>query len=102
MEKNNLYVTNLCVGHKSIYYKTPELPSVDIWDDVDKLLKDKHTTTVNMEFTYVDSTGGEHFGSIIIKEIGDYNGPYMDDGFYEETMLTNENLIDLIDEGTNF
>ena len=98
MEKNNLYITNLCVGHKSIYYETPEVPDRTIGDDIDELLEDKYTTTVNMEFVYVDSTEQKHYGSVTVKEIDDYADFVMEnDNFYEETQLTDENVIDLFE-----
>ncbi len=34
MEKNNLYITDLCVGHRSIYYETPEVPDSTVGDDI--------------------------------------------------------------------
>ena len=98
MEKNNLYITYLHADGSSVHYLNPELPSKDVKNDINELLEDKYTTKVNMEFTYVDSTGDEHLGSVIVNEIDDYEGPYMeDDSFYEETQLTDENLIDLIE-----
>ena len=69
MEKNNLYITNLCVGHKSIYFETPEMPDRTIRDDINELLEEKYATKINME----------------------------NDNFYEETQLTDENLIDLLE-----
>ena len=101
MEKNNLYITSLCVGHKSIYYETPEVPSANIWDEIDELLEEKYTTTVTVEIVYIDSCANPHYGEVIVKERGDYEGPYMEDyDFYGATQLTDENLIDLIDEGS--
>ena len=98
MEKNNLYITNLCVGHKSIYYETPEVPDSTVGEDINELLEDKYTTTVNMEFVYVDSTEQKHYGSVMVKEIDDYQDLVMvNDNFYEETQLTDENLIDLFE-----
>lgn len=98
MEKNNLYITNLCVGHKSVYYQSPELPCSIIKDDLNELLEDKYVTKVNMEFFYVDSTGDEHFGSVMVNEIDNYENLVMEnDNFYEETQLTDENIIDLFE-----
>ena len=98
MEKNNLYITNLCVGHKSIYFETPEIPDRTIRDDINELLEEKYTTKINMEFFYLDSTGDKHYGSVIVNEIDDYQDFVMEnDNFYEETQLTDENLIDLFE-----
>ena len=98
MEKNNLYITNLCVGHKSIYYETPEVPDRTIGDDLDELLEDKYVTKVNMEFSYLDSTGDKHYGSVIVNEINDYQDFVMEnDNFYEKTQLTSINIIDLFE-----
>ena len=98
MEKNNLYITNLCVGHKSIYYETPEVPDSTVGDDINELLEDKYTHNINMEFVYLDSTGEKHYGSVTVNEIDDYEDFEMyDDDFYEKTQLTDENLIDLFE-----
>ena len=98
MEKSNLYITNLCVGHKSIYYETPEVPDSTIGDDINELLEDKYTHNINMEFVYIDSTGDKHHGSVIVNEINDYQDFVMEnDNFYEETQLTDENIIDLFE-----
>ncbi len=97
MEKNNLYITNLCVGHKSIYYETPGVPDRTIRDDINELLEEKYTHNINMEFFYLDSTGDKHYGSVMVKEIDDYEDLVMDDNFYEETQLTDENIIDLFE-----
>ena len=98
MEKNNVYITNLCVGHKTIYYQSPELPSGIIRDDLNELLEDKYVTKVNMEFFYLDSTGDKHFGSVMVKKIDNYEDLVMEnDNFYEETQLTDENIIDLFE-----
>tara|TARA_R110002167_G_scaffold224145_1_gene429550 strand:+ start:1185 stop:1490 length:306 start_codon:yes stop_codon:yes gene_type:complete len=99
MEKNNLYINSLCTGDKSVYYSEGgSLPDTSVKDDINELLEDKYTTKVNVEFVYVDSTNIKHFGVLEVKEIDDYEGPYMaDDSFYEETQLTDENLIDLFE-----
>ena len=98
MEKNNLYITNLCVGHKSIYYETPEVPDSTVGDDINELLEDKYTHNINMEFVYLDSTVDKHYGSVTVNEIDDYEDFEMyDDDFYEKTQLTDENLIDLFE-----
>ena len=99
MEKNNLYINSLCTGDKSVYYSEGgSLPDTSVKDDINELLEDKYTTKVNVEFVYVDSTNIKHFGVLEVKEIDDYEGPYMaDDSFYEETQLTDENIIDLFE-----
>jgi len=98
MEKNNLYITNLCVGHTSIYYETPEVPDSTVGEDINGLLEDKYVTNVNIEFFYLDSTGDKHYGSVIVNEINDYQDFVMEnDNFYEETQLTDENIIDLFE-----
>jgi len=98
MEKNNLYITDLCVGHRSIYYQTPEVPDRDIGDDIKELLEDKYTHNVSMRFIYVDCDGIEYRGEITVNGIGDYEDFEMyDEDFHENTQLTDENLIDLFE-----
>ena len=98
MEKNNVYITNLCVGHKSIYYQSPELPSGIIRDDLNELLEDKYVTKVNMEFVYVDCDGIKYSGEVTVNGIDDYEDLIMeDDNFHEKTMLTDVNIIDLFE-----
>lgn len=98
MEKNNVYITNLCVGHKTIYYETPEIPDRTIRDDINELLEEKYATKINMEFVYVDCDGVKYSGEVTVNEIDDYEDLVMvDDSFYEKTMLTDENIIDLFE-----
>ncbi len=98
MEKNNLYITDLCVGHRSIYYETPEVPDSTVGDDINELLEDKYTHNINMEFVYVDCDGVKYSGKVTVNEIDDYQDFEMaDDNFYEKTQLTDENIIDLFE-----
>ena len=98
MEKNNLYITDLCVGHKTIYYETPEVPDRTIGDDINELLEDKYAHKVDMKFIYVDCDVIEYRGEVIVNKIDDYEDFEMyDDDFYEKTQLTDENLIDLFE-----
>ena len=54
-----------------------------------------------MEFVYVDCDGIKYSGGVTVKERNDYADLEMeDDNFYDATQLTDENIIDLIDEGS--
>ena len=98
MEKNNLYITDLCVGHRSIYYQTPEVPDRTIGDDINELLEDKYAGKVWMKFIYVDCDGIECKGEVTVNGIGDYEDFEMyDEDFHENTQLTEENIIDLFE-----
>ena len=98
MEKNNLYITDLCVGHRSIYYQTPEVPDSFIGDDINELLEDKYADKVWMKFIYVDCDGIECKGEVTVNGIGDYEDFEMyDEDFHENTQLTEENIIDLFE-----
>lgn len=98
MEKNNLYITNLCVGHKTIYYETPEIPDRTIRDDINELLEEKYATKIKMKFVYVDCDGIKYSGEVTVNGIDDYEDLIMeDDNFHEKTMLTDVNIIDLFE-----
>ena len=101
LENSELYITELCTANKTVYFETPEVPNGLIWDEIDELLEEKYATTVTVNFVYIDSCTNPHYGEVIVKERSDYEGPYMEDSdFYDATQLTDENLIDLIDEGS--
>ena len=99
MEKNNLYINSLYTGNEAIYYSDGgTLPDASVKDDINELLEDKYISRVDVEFVYIDSTNIKHFGVLEVKEIDDYEGPYMaNDNFYEETKLTDRDLIDLFE-----
>lgn len=101
LENNELYITELRTANKTVYFKTPEAPNGFIWDEIDELLEEKYATTVDVEFIYVDCDGIKYSGEVTVKERNDYADLEMeDDDFYDATQLTDENLIDLIDEGS--
>ena len=101
LENSELYITELRTANKTVYFETPEAPNGLIWDEIDELLEEKYTTIVTVEIVYIDSCANPHYGEVIVKERGDYEGPYMEDyDFYGATQLTDENLIDFIDEGS--
>ena len=101
LENSELYITELRTANKTVYFETPEAPNAGIWDEIDELLEEKYTTTVDVEFVYVDCDGIKYSGEVTVKERNDYADLEMeDDDFYDATQLTDENLIDLIDEGS--
>tara|TARA_Y100000361_G_C11123184_1_gene324407 strand:- start:589 stop:909 length:321 start_codon:yes stop_codon:yes gene_type:complete len=101
LENSELYITELRTANKTVYFETPEAPNAGIWDDIDELLEEKYATTVDVEFVYIDNCANHHYGSVTVKERNDYADLEMeDDDFYDATQLTDENLIDLIDEGS--
>ena len=98
LENSELYITELRTANKTVYFETPEAPNAGIWDEIDELLEEKYTTTVDVEFVYVDCDGIEYRGEVTVNEINDYQDFVMEnDNFYEETQLTDENIIDLFE-----
>ena len=101
LENRKLYITELRTANKTVYFETPEAPNAGIWDEIDELLEEKYATTVDVEFVYVDCDGIKYSGGVTVKERNDYADLEMeDDNFYDATQLTDENIIDLIDEGS--
>ena len=101
LENSELYITELRTANKTVYFETPEAPNASIWDEIDELLEEKYTTTVDVGFVYIDCDGIKYRGEVAVKERNNYADFEMeDDNFYDATQLTDENLIDLIDEGS--